>query len=178
MTIIFYNCKFKCVSLGVQTCSTSVKTWTYFLKKEKTSIFHFKHLNLKIYETKWLVKMDFFAEAHRITEGERPVQLLQPFPSSDQRARWLWQMTCTQWCSNSFTSSPERLFCDHITPTHIGLHHQPPSREVLFFSQVHRKKKKTSPVETQKAKNTEWVRLLLLASLQKLNPPDDNSWGL
>lgn len=39
-----------------------------------------------------------------------------PFPRSDQRARWLWQITCTHWCSNSFTSTPQRLFCDHKAP--------------------------------------------------------------
>lgn len=34
----------------------------------------------------------------------------------------------TRWCSNSFTSSPERLFCDRIAATHITLHHQPQSK--------------------------------------------------
>lgn len=61
-------------------------------------------------------------------------------------------MTCTQWCSNSFTSSPQRLFCDHKAPTHISLHHQSASREVLLSSslQVHRKNRdywKTSKVK-------------------------------
>lgn len=61
-------------------------------------------------------------------------------------------MTCTQWCSNSFTSSPQRLFCDHKAPTHISLHHQSASREILLSSslQVHRKYRdywKTSKVK-------------------------------
>lgn len=106
-----------------------------------------KHCNLC--PSRLLVRTDF--RSGRGTQdnrgGGRPIQLLQPCTSSDQRARWLWQMTCTQWCSNSFTSSLERLFSDHIAPTHIRLHHQPPAGKSFFFFShrcTGKKKKKLS----------------------------------
>lgn len=129
---------------------------------------------MKSYATKLPIQIDFVAEITQPSSGgeTRPAP-----PGSHRRARWLWQMTCTQWCSNSFTSSPERLLCDHIAPTHIRLHHQPPSREVFF--PPHR------CTEEGKKKEQQWKpgklktdRLVLLASLQQLMAKNTGAYNI